>query len=223
MKIREDERVNDWVFKQMRERLEREPRTGLWHASEVFGCPRKAILNRAFPPILTKNDMLAFIRGYAVQEYIFGKEEDGEEHWGMIFSPDFVEDEHVFDMKTTNFWYETKGKGVFDPTTMSDWIDRTTVYAAAYGKKFAHITVLFYSRPPEMHTWNLEFEEGDLEAAEKNVKQRHSDLLTYNEDYQENGILPPVTERTYDKECSFCSKLPHCLAELTAAGMSVEK
>ena len=223
MKIREDERVNDWVFKQMRERLEREPRTGLWHASEVFGCPRKAILNRAFPPILTKNDMLAFIRGFAVQEYIFGKEEDGEEHLGIILSPDFIEGDHLFEMKTTNFWYETKGKGVFDPTTMSDWITRTTAYCAAFGKKQAHITVLFYSRPPEMHTWTLEFSDTDLEDAKENLEFRRDNLIDWEERYKVTMILPPVTERTYEKECSFCPQLHHCLGELTAAGMLVEK
>ncbi len=225
MRIYEDERTNDWVLKMMKEKLEREPRTGAWHASELFGCPRKAILSRETPRSLTKSDVLYFTRGYAIQNYMFGEEAEGEEHWGIILSPDHIEGDHLFEIKTTNFWRETKSKGKFDPTNMSDWITRTTTYAAAFGKKVAHITVVFLNGPTgiDMATWTLEFSDTDLEDAKTNLEIRRDNLIDWEERYEATNKLPSVTERSYERECSFCPHLAGCLAELTAAGMSVEK
>lgn len=225
MKIYEDERTNNWVFKQMRDRLEREDRTGdPWHASELFGCPRKALLNREKPPTLTREDILYFIRGYAIQEYIFGAEDDGELHLGVILSPDHIHGDHIFEMKTTNLWYDTKSKGRFNPEDMSDWITRSTAYAAAYGKEVAHITVVFMNgqNGMEMHTWTLEFSDTDLKDAKTDVEARRDDLDAYDRAYKSRNVLPPVTKRAYERECSFCHHMKGCLPELLEAGLPVE-
>lgn len=209
MKIQENPRINRWVINQIRDRFQ--PRADAWHASEITQCLRKSVLNRRQPETFDDDAILRFAAGFAMQEYFFGPEEDSQEAYGILFSPDKEVDGHVLEFKTTRKSYSRKRDGYqFSPEENDSWIMRTGIYCALKRVKTAHITV-FFLFASEMHTWTIQFTDEELSRYTAMLVGRKGTLdAAYH-----TGNLPPVTHRIGDWECKFCPYyLEHCAKEL---------
>ncbi len=245
MEIIESAPTAKYILSKIQKKLAKDDRTGHpWHASELFACPRKSILGRETKRTYTERDMLYFIRGYAIQEYIFDEEEDGTPVLGVIYSPDHVEGDNVFEMKTTNFWYlkatadefhtfpvqvevydkkadcmKMVEKFAFDPRAMGDWCQRTLAYCVSLGKSKGHIVVYFMNGTdgPDLKAWDLTWTAEEMQDMREEIDARKIILDNFWEVRQAStrwSDLPPVTLRTYPKECGFCPIKPKCLKEL---------
>ena len=250
MRIYESPQAAKYILGKIQDKLAKDDRTNdPWHASELFACPRKSILGRETKRSFTERDLLYFIRGYAIQEYIFDEEPDGTPVMGVIYSPDHIEGDNIFEMKTSNFWYlkatedefhtvpimvevwdkktETTKmveKFAFDPTAMGDWVHRTLAYCVSLGKTKGHIVVYFMNGTdgPDLKVWSLEWTPEEMSAMSEEIANRKlllDNFWAVRQDSKDWDDLPPVTARAYPKECGFCTFKPKCLAELTQKGM----
>ena len=217
MKIFEDERVSRWAIQQIRDKMGGRDRTGLWHASEVFQCLRKSILMRREPELPSTEDILIWTTGFAVQEWFLGDEDESEEHFGILLSPDKIVGDNVIEFKTTRQSYEKfqrddnnkylkhLPKEKFDPRNNEMWIKRTRAYCAAAGIKRAHIMV-FFLMSNLLKTWTLEFTDAELTEAQNEITQRKKILDRHN--FHET--VPSTKYRIGEWECKWCPKKLYC-------------
>lgn len=232
MKIEENPRVTAWAIRNMKTKMGQRERDGLPHASDLFACFRKSILNRRDPQEPTDDDIVRFAVGFAMQEWFFGPEKDGEEHWGIILSADHFIKGQVFEFKTTRKSYESlpkdpaTGKGIkgaekvrFDPAEAGDWVPRSLAYMAAKGVTKAHIMVFFLFQNM-MSTWTITATKEELKEVRADLEARRD---VFNE-YLEEEELPSIETRSGDWECGYCPFYDkYCFHELTAAGVKVRR
>ena len=237
VKIAENTKVTDWAINNMITKMGVRDYDGPPHASELFSCFRKGVLKRnGFKEELTQEDILRFAVGFAVQEWFFGEEKDGEEHFGVIFSADHSVKGQVFEVKTTRFSYmalpkdpET-GKGIrgaekvkFDPENAGDWVPRTLAYMAAHNVKKAHIMVFFLFQGV-MSTWTITATDKDMKEVRADIEARRDVFNEYDAEYKKDKSLPSIETRQGDYECNYCPFYDtHCFHELTAAGVQVRR
>lgn len=233
MKIFENPKITDWAIRQMTEKMGERERDGLPHASELFACFRKGILKRrGHVEELGADDILRFAVGFSMQEWFFGPEKPGEEHFGIILSADHSVKGQVFEFKTTRKSYEAlpkgpDGKGIrgepkvkFDPTEAGDWVPRTLAYMAAHKVKKAHIMVFFLFQTT-MSTWTIEATDADMKEVREDLEARRD---VYNEYIEDKDNLPGIASRAGDWECSYCPFYDKfCFHELEAAGVTVRR
>lgn len=229
MKIYENQRVADYFINKIAGK--REERTGTLHASEVLQCLRKTYLGRTQPREHSRDSLMKFIVGFAVQEYILGEEKDGEEILidgvPVIFSADRLVKNQVIEFKTTRRPYESlpkdpaTGKGIrgaekikFDMTDQQSWLDRTAAYCVAHDVTKAHVLVYFLYGDLFV-AWTIEFTDEDLDQARNAVKFRAREGYGY----LERDEMPPVTTRLYDWECDYCLFKDLCKDDLFQEGL----
>jgi hypothetical protein len=224
LKCYENPRVADWAIKEVGLKMSRE-RTGPLHASEIYHCFRKTYYNRTQPIEWGRDAILKFATGFALQEWFFGPEKDGDEILGIILSPDRIVQDNVLEFKTTRRSYEKyekdeKGKLLknfpklrFNPEDNDQWILRTRAYCAAHNVYKAHILV-FFLFSNELHAWTLEFTDEELDNARDDIVSRRIEM----EVHLTRNAIPHVNTRMGDWECGFCPHLEHCLTELKADG-----
>lgn len=201
MKIYENQRVADWAVVQGKNKLEH-TRTGPVHISEVLRCLRQSYYSRTEPTPVTAEKVMHFAIGYALQEWFFGPEADGEEHNGIVFSVDLKIGTDVLEFKSTRKSYETK-KGKFEPNP--EWIERTTAYCAVHNVKRAHILVYFIHQDA-LHAWTIEPTDEEIQEVKRKFGER-AGILTQA---LTSGEAPPVTTRSAEWECKFCPYTIHC-------------
>lgn len=194
----------------------------LLHASDIYSCFRRVVLQRRNPVPLSKDAILKFAIGFALQEFFFGPEEEGQEIYGIIMSTDRLINNQVLEFKTTRMSYEKylkddKGKLLkhlpkvkFDPEDNESWILRCRAYCAGHNVRKAHIGVFFIYQN-DLHVWTVEFSDGDLEAGRQDIEERRVAL----EEYLLHPGLPPVSTRMGAYECEYCPfKTEYCLKDL---------
>lgn len=220
MKIYENEIVARWAVQQMRDKLGKE-RTGLWHASEIYQCLRKSVLMRREPEKPSIEDILMWTTGFAVQNWFLGDEDESEEHYGILLSPDKIVDGNIMEMKTTRKSYEKfqrdennkylkhLPKVRFSPTDNDIWIQRTRAYCAATGINRAHI-IVFFLMANYIKTWTLEFTDEELAEVRGEIDSRKAIL----DQHVKDGTIPPITYRIGNWECKWCPKRTFCLPEI---------
>ena len=226
MKVYENQRMTDWAIKQVgKKMLVNQARTGPFHASEIYACFRKTWYNRTDPHQYDAKTILIFSLGFAVQEWFFGPEDDGEEINGVIFSPDRIISGNMMEFKTTRRSYEVyakdeKGKPdksvpkiKFDLEANESWITRTGAYCAEFNVNKAHILVFFLFQN-DLHAWTLEFTDKELEFIRAEVEEKRVEL----EAVFAEGKVPSVQTRTGDWECNLCPYKDKCLPELEKDG-----
>lgn len=226
MRVYENPRMTDWAIKQVgKKMLVNQARTGPFHASEIYSCFRRVWNNRTNPHEYDAATILKFATGFAVQEWFFGPEEDGEEINGVIFSPDHIISNNVLEFKTTRRSYEVYAKDAdgkrdksvpkvkFDVQANESWIDRTGAYCAEFGINKAHILV-FFLFANELHAYTLEFTDQELESIRAEVEEKKVEL----ESWFAKKKAPPVTTRTGDFECVLCPYKDKCMVELLKDG-----
>ncbi len=235
MRVYENKRVADFWIEKVRQKLFDPNRfDGSLHASEIFQCLRRSFLDRTLGPVkLDRKSILQFAVGFALQEWFFGPEEDGEEVHHVIFSADKMMENAVEEFKSTRISYERKTEPKdddqfhkhdsitntwkFDPSGMDHWIKRTRAYCAVHGVKTAHIVVFFIFQT-ELSSWTVEFDDDDIAEAKAEIEDRSGQLY----DFIAEDELPPVATRSGDWECKFCPRRStHCLAELKREGVDV--
>ena len=218
--IYENQTVSDWGVQMVRERMEaeREDRTDHpWHASEVDQCGRKSIRQRQDPRPPDAKSLLMFAAGFALQEYFLGKEADGQVAWGIVLSADKVVKGQVIEFKTTRkSYYRKKDDHKFDPAENASWIHRTGMYCAHHGVSKAHILV-FFIFSSQLVGYTLEFTDAELKAEKARAIKRRNFL----DRHWKKGTLPPVTDRSWDGECTYCPYLAECAEELKAERLVV--
>ena len=231
MKIYENSKVTAWAFRQIQKKFVPRNLGDPLHASDIFACFRKTYLARHNPPVYSPEDQLRFMVGFAVQEYFFGPEKDGEEIFGIILSADKLVKGHVMEFKTTRMAYEglpkdpVTNKGIrgadkirFDPQTMDGWILRTKAYCAAHNVNKGHIIVFFLFNTI-LSSWTLEFTDAELAEAREDIEARRDVMQSYFDD----DDLPGIDTRTADFECSYCPfYLKTCSGELAKAGVTID-
>lgn len=236
MKVYENQRMTDWAISQVgKKMLIEQTRTGLFHASEIYSCFRRTWFNRQEAVQYPKETILKFAVGFAMQEWFFGPEEDGEELNGVIFSPDRVFDpKNIGEFKTTRRSYEKYQKDgtrylkdlpkiKFDIEANESWIDRTGAYCAEFNINKAHILV-FFLFSNELHAWTLEFEDKELVAIRAEIEEKRIALTAaFDTAKKSKGKkLPSVQTRTGDWECRFCPYLDKDIALLKKDGWTEE-
>ncbi len=233
MKIYENEKVANWAIGRIQKKMFEgggDRSEDVLHASEIFSCFRKAIINRRTPATYSRDAVLMFAVGFAMQEWFLGPEEDGDEVWGVIFSKDAMVNGQPMEFKTTRKSLEVYAKDDknkidksvpkirFDPEDNDGWINRTRAYCASTGSKKAHILVFFLYQN-DMSAWTLEFTDKELKETKEDVVRRR-DIL---EKHLEEGTTPGVETRSWEGECNFCPHMAdHCLADLKAKDMAPE-
>ncbi len=236
VKIEENPKVTNWAINNMITKMGERDYDGPPHASELFSCFRKGVLKRnGFKEELTQEDILRFAVGFAVQEWFFGEEKDGEEHFGVIFSADHSVKGQVFEFKTTRFSYmalpkDENGKGIrgaekvkFDPENAGDWVPRTLAYMSAHNVKKAHIMVFFLFQGV-MSTWTITATDADMKEVRADIEARRDVFLELDAAYKKDESLPSIETRAGDYECNYCPFYDsHCFHELTAAGVKVRR
>jgi len=239
MKCYENPRVADWAVKQIIEKMAKGGnRTGKPHASEIYQCFRRTYRHRSGDQrTYGRKAVLRFAAGFAMQEWFLGPEADGQEAFGVIFSPDRVEGNHVLEFKTTRYSYQKKRltdrdnepppashlgvnvvdvdwePGKFSPTRLDSWVLRTGLYCAAIGTNLAHVLV-FFLYADDVRAWTFEYSNEDLEWLMYDATRR-GEVLQEHLDY---GVQPGVATRLGDWECGFCPYLQDCLPELKKDG-----
>lgn len=217
MKVYENQRVADWAIRQAIQKIfGNQGRTGPWHASEIYQCLRKTILHRTQPVPYSKDAILRFAVGFAVQEWFLGPEANGEEVFGIVLSPDRVVKNNVLEFKTTrNSYHRKKDDHHFNPEDYTSWINRTRSYCAAMNIPRAHI-IVFFIYASDIHAWTLEFTEEELAAVEPEITAARAVL----DHHIANGTLPLVTTRSWEGECGLCPYMhDHCERDLRRAGL----
>lgn len=222
MKSYENPRVGDWAIRQILIKLNRQDRTGPFHASEVYQCLRKTIMARREPAEYGRDAVLRFATGFALQEYFLGPEEDGIEALNIVLSADRMVKGQVLEFKSTRKPYEAlpkdplTGKGIrgaekvkFDAADQDQWVLRVRAYCAAHNVNRAHILVYFIYGD-DLRAWTFEFTDEELDAAREEVASRVSVLNQHVED----DTLPSIHHRIGTWECNYCPYLKHCAAEL---------
>lgn len=231
MKIYENPKVRAWAFRQISKKFTPRKLGEPLHASDIYACFRKTYLARHTPPVYSEEDQLRFMIGFAVQEYFFGPEKDGDEIFGIILSADKLIKGHVMEFKTTRMSYEAlpkdpeTGKGIrgapkvkFDPQNMDGWILRTKAYCAEHNVKKGHILVFFLFNTI-LVGWTLEFTDAELRDAREDIEARR-DVMQGFLDREE---LPGIETRTADFECSYCPFYTKtCQGELAKAGVHID-
>ena len=230
MKVYENQRMTDWAIAQVgKKMLTNQARTGPFHASEIYSCFRRTWFNRTDPHQYDSSTILKFALGFAMQEWFFGPEDEGEEINGVIFSPDRLFDaKNIGEFKTTRRSYEKYQKDgtkylknlpkiKFDLEANESWITRTGAYCAEFNVNKAHILV-FFLFSNELHAWTLEFEDKELEFIRAEVQERKTEL----EGWFKKKKTPPVTTRTGDWECNMCPYLEKCATALKKDGWKAE-
>lgn len=235
MKVYENQRMTDWAIKQVgKKMLVNQARTGPFHASEIYSCFRKVWNNRTNPHEYDASTILKFAVGFAVQEWFFGPEDDGQEINGIIFSPDRIISGNVMEFKTTRRSYEVYAKDAagkrdktvpkvkFDVEANESWIDRTGAYCAEFGINKAHILV-FFLFANELHAFTLEFSDKELESIRAEIEEKRVELeAAFAKADKPKGKPPSVQTRTGDWECVLCPYLDKCLTELKKDGWQEE-
>lgn len=235
MKVYENQRMTDWAIKQVgKKMLVNQARTGPFHASEIYSCFRKTWFNRTDPHSYDAKTILIFALGFAMQEWFFGPEDEGEEINGVIFSPDKIISDNVMEFKTTRRSYETYAKdekGKIDKTVPKvkfnleaneSWITRTGAYCAEYNINKAQILVFFLFQN-DLRAWTLEFDEKELEFIRAEVEERRVELTAaFTKAEKPKGKIPSVQTRTGDWECRMCPYLDKCMTELKKDGWQEE-
>ena len=176
------------------------------HASDIYGCERKAVASRLFgTPPKTREQIEIMFPGFALQEYCWGEEAPGVEWEGAIFSIDGMTlDGAVLEYKTTGAYVMY----LIDPK--EDWLDRTRAYcvvqSAIRGEpvREAYITC-FSVTSRKFREWHVEYSDREIEAEERWLKSKIPEL----EKYIKRGELPPVTTRKYAWECMYCPFYTH--------------
>lgn len=231
MKVYENPRVTDWAIKQVgKKMLVNQARTGPFHASEIYSCFRKTWYNRTDPHQYDASTILKFALGFAMQEWFFGPEDQGEEINGVIFSPDKIISGNIMEFKTTRRSYEVYAKdsaGKMDKTVPKvkfnveaneSWIDRTGAYCAEFNIKKAHILVFFLFQN-DLRAFTLEFTDKDLEFIRAEVEERRVELeAAFAKASKPKGKPPSVQTRTGDWECRQCPYLDKCMVDLKKDG-----
>jgi len=235
VKVYENARMTDWAIKQVgKKMLVNQARTGPFHASEIYSCFRRVFLNRTNPHQYDAKTILIFALGFAMQEWFFGPEDEGEEINGVVFSPDRMVEDNVLEFKTTRRSYETYAKdanGKMDKTVPKvkfnleaneSWITRTGAYCAEFGVNKAHILVFFLFQN-DLRAWTLEFTDQELDFIRKEVEERRVELTAaFEKASKPKGKPPLVQTRTGDWECRMCPYLDKCLTELKKDGWQEE-
>ncbi len=225
MKVYENPRMQDWAIAQVgKKMLINQARTGPFHASEVYSCFRKVWYNRTDPHVYDSETILKFAVGFAVQEWFFGAEDEGQEINGVIFSPDRIVQDNVLEFKTTRRSpevYQKDGtkylkdlpKIQFDVEKNETWIDRTGAYCAEFGLNKAHILVFFLFQN-QLRAYTLEFTDQELESIRADVEEKRVALTAVFKKKKE----PPVSTRTGDWECDLCPYADKCRTALVKDG-----
>ena len=235
MKVYENPRMRDWAIKQVGNKmLVNQARTGPFHASEIYSCFRKTWFNRTDPHQYDAKTILLFATGFAVQEFFFGPEDDGEEINGVIFSPDRIVQNNVMEFKTTRrspevYAKDAKGKidktvpkVQFDIEANESWITRTGAYCAEYNINKAHILV-FFLFANELRAYTLEFSDKELEFIRAEVEEKRVALeAAFTKAQKKGGKIPSVQTRTGNWECNLCPYKEKCLTDLKKDGYQEE-
>lgn len=230
MKIYENQRMSDWAVAQVgKKMLVGQARTGPFHASEIYSCFRKVWYNRTDPHQYDKETILKFALGFAMQEWFFGPEDEGQEINGVIFSPDKIIQDNIMEFKTTRRSYEVYAKDKdgkidksvpkvkFDVKANESWIERTGAYCAEFNVNKAHILVFFLFQN-DLRAFTLEFTDKELEFIRIEVETKRVAL----EAAFEKKAAPSVKTRTGDWECRMCPYLDKCITALKKDGWQEE-
>lgn len=230
-----------WAIQKIQEKMaEGREEGGAFHASEIFQCRRKTVLNRKYKPDNTAEQIMMFAVGFAMQEWFLGHEPDGKEFLGVIFSVDQLVGDNVMEFKTTRMSpekYPLNDKGKpdnkqpkvpFDVLNMEHWITRTRAYCAVHGINQAHIMV-FFLYANELKCYSKRFTDKELAVTRVDIEQQRDELTEMSEAFEKSDIVPSVDTRKGDWECKFCPfLLQHkdwrgCLLELQDRGVTIEQ
>ena len=239
MKVYENQQMTNWTINQIQKKMDdgRKNDDAL-HASEIYGCFRKTVLNRNHEISYDPETIMMFAVGFAMQEWFLGHEPESKEVFGVLFSADQVVGENIIEFKTTRksvekYAKDDKGKPdktvpkvAFHPTEMDHWINRTRAYCAAHDINTAHILVFFLYQNT-MKAWTFEFSDQELGVVKKDIVVRKNELEPMVAAYKKSKIVPSISTRNNDWECEYCPFLmavdgwKGCLKELQDDGVKI--
>lgn len=207
MRVTESKQVTQATLRMLKEKsMGERPQDEPLHASDIYGCDRKTVASRLFgTPPKSREDIEIMFPGFALQEYCWGEEEDGEMWEGGIFSVDgFTKDGAVLEYKTTGspVYYLDQPK--------EEWVDRSRSYCVVQselrGIKVREVFICVYSfTSRKFKEWHIEFSDKEVQQEKKWLLTKIPELYTYIK----RGELPPVTSRRYEYECMYCPFYKH--------------
>lgn len=151
--------------------LQREPRTGAWHVSDLL-FPRYAVLGRKFPRPPDKESIGFFFTGEAYHEFIqkllgVHNSEVRGELCGVLGTADFFDGDVLLEIKTSRKW-------TIPEEPQDNYVEQASYYAAMFKKPTVRIVVIYptagrkwdgsASSTLEIKTWKLDFSENELNA-----------------------------------------------------------
>ena len=183
------------------------------HASDFWKCLRRTYLDRdeATKKPLTRQEIVRFSAGFAIQEWFLGEEPPGkdiEDAKGrtLIFSRDGFDDDRqlVLEFKTTG-----KSMKDFDTAALkeqSEWLLRTKSYCAVFGVRTAVFLVYFLFQR-DFRSFAVVYDNADLKEGLAEAKVRGGQLW----DAFESRTLPSMDTRMSDMDCYWCPHIKtHC-------------
>lgn len=217
MKAKLNPELANWRIEQLRNRLFKSRKGDFIHASEVDGnCLLKAFYRRTrddLPPS-TKNQILRFMRGWAIEYYITGQEYDEvKEKDGIICSADDLTNFGISEVKSTAMNLRD-----FDPIKSTpQWINRAGIYANIFEENHVNLEVFFVRGNykdirEEYRCWTIEFTDADLEKIWKEATARRDILitaLTFNRPIPIEHVKPLEFKRG-KTECGYCELTSIC-------------
>jgi hypothetical protein len=185
-----DEAFSDSLIdKIMRNYLEREPRTGAWHVSDLM-FPRYAVLSRLYGREPTRTDVGFFFTGEAYHEFLqklLGKQNSevrGELH-NVLGTADYFDGDILLEIKTSRKW-------TIPEAPQDHYLEQAGYYCAIFGKTKARIVVIFptagrkwdgsSSSTLEIRTWSVEFSEAEIANIKKQMAAMVSALTRANDE-----------------------------------------
>lgn len=180
-----DDAFSDALIKKIMDNyLQREPRTGAWHVSDLL-FPRYAVLSRVHGREPTRTDVGFFFTGEAYHEFLqkllgVQNAEVRGELCGVLGTADFFDGDVLLEIKTSRKW-------TIPEAPQEHYIEQAKHYCAMFGKQMCRIVVIFptagrkwdgsAASTLEIRTWKVTFSQAELDAAivETLALSRHLD------------------------------------------------
>ena len=197
------------------------------HISDLTACLRRRWLDHYQPTTGPSPLGLTFLRGTILHEALSGHaEEVKREVDGLLGTVDHIDDDGLWEWKTTMIW---AGK-LDDPTAWPEsWLMQMAAYCYMHGTLIINVGVLHLqgdgrsNRLACLRVYRIEFTPEESLANWKILRER-SEVLTWKDLFGlHEPVEPPVHYRLGAWECRNCPHLSHCLPELKLLGDKVKE
>lgn len=212
MRVYEDPQHAEWAINQLRDRLSGRDFNEV-HASDFSRCLRKTYLDRdpATNKPHTRQSIVMFATGFAIQEYFLGEEPPGKEvpdNKGrpLIFSRDGFNEEAkcVYEFKTTGMrMNEFTADSLLKKT---EWLERTKAYCHVFDVRTA-VFLIYFLFQRDFKSYTVVYTDAELKQGMTEAKRRGTMLW----DAFEKRQLPDANTRVSDEDCLYCPHIAeHC-------------